>query len=436
LWADNHNESGIAAIKAAEATMDAPNTINARLASRRKVRNRVDPIYIFLDRLVFQRLFQPPKRSVQRQFEQVAAAEIDFLVENLNKHRIILWLNIILTGYLAAYGLDAILKHGDPAVVVTGLLAPAMITGGAWYAVSFGGIPEKFINSALVLTFCMFLAFTLSMTLLISLLCKLTPWPIGAFFLIPMYGGLYIASVLYDNLDGLKIGLDTALLKFSRAALNYYQKHGLVSRKDVEADEFEDPTLATSEEIALFTHHMKMLETNLAQLDRERTLQVANHLIASSTDILFSIVNLSLPKGSKVDRGEEEYAHYVRDALDMNQDEVDTATIRYLEMAIDALKVVMGPQSESHLESARSDLKSFVKLQKRAQEERARERTSKATSQQEEQAKQAAKDRAAAYQKLADHLFSQVFKKLLSLINAHKDIIYKGFRQARSYGNE
>ena len=102
-----------------------------------------------------------------------------------------------------------------------------------------------------------------------------------------MYAGLYVSSILYDNLDGLKIGLDTALLKFSRAALNYYQKHGLVTRHDATVDAFEDDTRsATSEEIALFTHYLEMLDNNVTQLAKERTLQVANHLIASSTNIL------------------------------------------------------------------------------------------------------------------------------------------------------
>jgi hypothetical protein len=352
------------------------------------------------------------------EFEQITTADADFLVENLNKHRLILWLNIILAGYLVAYGLDAILRSGDQAIVVTGLLAPAMITGGAWYAVSFGGIPEKFISSALVLTFCMFLAFTLSMTLLIALLCKLTPWPIGVFFLVPMYAGLYVSSILYDNLDGLKIGLDTALLKFSRAALNYYQKHGLVIRSNVEADEFEDTTSSpTSEEIALFNHYLNMLANNLAQLERERTLEVANHLIASSTDILFKIVNLSLPRERKVDEGED-FKGYIDNAINMDQVAVDSATIRYLGMAIEALKIAMGPEAESELEKAKSDLRGYVKIQERVRQDKGTE-----------------KERD-SYQKLADLLFSQVFRTLLSLINAHKDALYKGFRQARSDANE
>lgn len=383
-----------------------------RLDSRRQFVNRIDPIYILLDRLIFEPLFRPPKRSIPGEFEQLTAADIDFLIENLKKHRRVLWLNLALVVYLAFYGLNAILKHGDPAVVVTGLLAPAMITGGAWYAVSFGGIPEKFINSAFVLTFCMFLSFTLSMTLLVALLCKLTPWPIGIFFLVPAYAGLYIASILYDNLDGLKIGLDTALLKFSRAALNYYQKYGYVTRRETETDAFEDTSLAAnSDEISLFTHYMTMLENNLTQLDSERTLQVANHLIASSTEILFNVVDLAL-HGSKIDRGEG-FAEYVKNALDSDQDVVDTQTIHYLGLAIDALKIAMGPASLGELMDARSTLAEFGAMQDRAK-------------------KKIGEENSEAQQKFADHLFSQVFQKLLSLMNAHKFALFQ--RRSRRTG--
>src|SRR5262245_23935682 len=94
-------------------------TLGVRLTSRRKFFNRYDPIYRFLDQIVFRDLFQPPKRSVEGAFEQITAADADFLVENLNKHRLVLWLNIILAAYLLLSGLNAILKSGDQAVVVT-----------------------------------------------------------------------------------------------------------------------------------------------------------------------------------------------------------------------------------------------------------------------------------------------------------------------------
>src|SRR4051812_48484592 len=101
--------------------MTASTVLSARLVSRHKLQNRFDPIYQLLDRIVFKGLFQPPKRSVEGAFEQITAADADFLVENLRKHRLVLWLNVILAVYLTSSGLTAILKSGDAAVVVTGL---------------------------------------------------------------------------------------------------------------------------------------------------------------------------------------------------------------------------------------------------------------------------------------------------------------------------
>lgn len=369
-----------------------------RLESRKRILNRFDPLYLFLDLVVFDRLFRPPKRNVRGEFEELATADVDFLAENLSKHRIVLWLNALLILYLCPHGIKTILQHGDPGIVVTGLLAPAMITGGAWYAVSFGGIPEKFINVALVLTSLMFLSFTFSMTLLITLLCRLTPWPVGAFILVPIYVTLYLASVLYDNLDGLKIGLDTALLKFSRATLNYYQKHGFVTRRETEADVFEEGAAAQSNEIALFTHFLNMLERNLQQLDRGQMLPVANHLIASSIDIFFNIVDLSLPPTAKFDRGTE-FPSYIKDASQMTQADVDSLTIRYLGLIIEAFSTIPGLEQSGQLSAAKATLKEFTALRG-----------------------------SVVNQTLADHLFSHVFQQLFSLMSTHRLILFQGRR--------
>lgn len=253
---------------------------NIRIISRKKWINRIDPVYILLDRVLFKKLFQPPKPKKGNGFEKLEIAEIDFLTENLKKHRIILWINIIVTIYLTFYGIDIILEYGNTSIVVTGLLAPAMITGTAWFSVSFGGIPEKFISIAFTLTLIMFLSFTLSMTLLTCLLIKITPITISVLIIIPIYLSLYISSMLFDNVDGLKIGLDSALLKFSKATINYYQKQGLITNEEIQKETYGKNTLFDSDTIALFIYYINNLERNINQLDENRTLHVANHSIS------------------------------------------------------------------------------------------------------------------------------------------------------------
>ena len=379
--------------------------LEARSLARRS--NRLDPVYLFLDVVVFERLFRPLKRNDPGSYEQLTLADIDFLIENLKKHRLILWINLLLTVYLSAGGLDAIFRSGDQGIVVTGLLAPAVITGAAWYAVSFGGIPEKFIGTALILTTLMFLSFSLSMTLLTALLCKLTPWPVGLFILIPVYAALYIASLLYDNLDGLKIGLDSTLLKFSRASLAYYQKHGYVIGSETGSDVYE----GAEAYVPTFTHYLTMLDKNLAQLsDREQPLPVANNLIAAATDLLFSIINMALPEGAQVDVGNRDiYNRYLKEAPGLSQDEVDSATIHYLEVSIHAVEGILGPVAATQLKDVRANLIEFEALRLGWKQAQPDDNDSKMKEKQQ----------------LADHLFVQAFQQLLSLVSAHRHILFR-----------
>ncbi|HSS47393.1 MAG TPA: hypothetical protein VLX28_00470, partial [Thermoanaerobaculia bacterium] len=278
----------------------------------------------------------------------------------------------------------------------------AVITGGAWYNLTFGGISEKFLGTAMRLTYWMFLAFSLSMTLLVILLCYLTPWPLRV-VLVAVYGGLYIASILYDNVDGLKIGLDTTMLRFSRASLNYYQKHGLLTR-----DETLSETSAPPDQTALFGHYLAMIENNLKQLEEPRDLEVANHLIASSLDQLFKISEFLLPGEKMVDRGGE-YESFVKTAYSMPQEEVDQRTIFYLELIIKTLRARLRGRAAVELDAAESTLEEFKRIRAGAS---------------------VGEGQASAYQpgipqSLADHLFIQVFHQLVSLIKAHRSLFFR-----------
>lgn len=375
---------------------------SARELSRRNWLNRIDPVYVLLDRVVFARLFEPRKAGNPTEFEKLENADIDFLVENLRKHRLVLWLNVLLATYLKVHGLSAIAAVGDSGVVVSGLLAPAMVTGAAWYTVSFGGIPEKFVSTALVLTFWMFLAFSLSMTLLTALLCSLTPWPVGAFVLCPIYAGLYVSSMLYDNMDGLKIGLDSTLLKFSRASLNYYQKHGFITREETHAEVYEGNVEGSQLNIAIFTHYITMLERSLGLLEAGKKPQVANQLIVSSLDYVFSIIRIYSPEPDrKLDKA---YRIFLRDAHSKSVDDVNKQATEYLEKALEWLE----PEERlpaRELDNARVALAQFKAMQ-------------------EQQDTWVAKGKdpqmGPLSQELADYLFVQVFQLLLSLMKANR----------------
>lgn len=182
-----------------------------------KMTDRIDPVF-WLVKFINKPFFD----------SNLIAWEYDFVIKNVRKHRKIVWANIIIIPFIW-YGLNLI-KSGDVSAeistIIVALLAPAMVTGAAWFAISFGGIPSKLLDTAMHITFWMFLSFTLSMTIMTVAMIHITH-PVFWIGFIVIEVGVIISSMLYDNADGLKIGLDDTMLKHSRAALAYYKKMGI-----------------------------------------------------------------------------------------------------------------------------------------------------------------------------------------------------------------
>jgi hypothetical protein len=151
--------------------------------------------------------------------------ELQFVQDNIQKHRKALWLNA-LASVLVFFALRDT-PHDAIGTVINATLAPAMIFGGAWFAVSFGGVPKKLINIAMSTTLWMFIAFLVSLSAMFIAVGFVT-----SPFLWPVLGLIYAAGVMaciqYDTADGLKSGLDEAMLNHSRAALLWYStKQGI-----------------------------------------------------------------------------------------------------------------------------------------------------------------------------------------------------------------
>lgn len=174
---------------------------------------KIDPFYWFL-------------RGILGKFlkSELKNEEVQFVHSNINKHRKVLWTNFvcIILVFLALRET----KPSDAGTLITCLIAPVMVTGGAWFAVSFGGIPQKLVSVAMTITLWMFLAFTVSLSTMFLAVCYILPfysWPVLAL----VYIGIIISCILYDTCDGLKAGLDEAQFKHSRAALLFYKKDGI-----------------------------------------------------------------------------------------------------------------------------------------------------------------------------------------------------------------
>ncbi len=142
--------------------------------------------------------------------------EYAFVELNLRKHRAALWVNV-----LASVFVFLSLRQTPPAVigvVITSLFAPVMVLGGAWFAISFGGVPKRLINTAMITTLLMFIAFSVSLSaMFIAVGCVVSPylWPVLAL----IYACALASCIQYDTADGLKAGLDEARYRTSLAAL-------------------------------------------------------------------------------------------------------------------------------------------------------------------------------------------------------------------------
>lgn len=169
-----------------------------------------DPFYwylMFSHRRLFKAELKPEERS--------------FINKNINKHRLIQRINL-LWAILIFFALQLV-SDQQMSVVITALIAPVMIMGTAWFAVSFWAIPARLIDFSMEITFWLYLAFKLSLTtmfLSIGIISPVILWPV----LILIYVAVDFSCAQYDTSDWLKAWLDEALLKHSRAALLYYKE--------------------------------------------------------------------------------------------------------------------------------------------------------------------------------------------------------------------
>src|SRR3990167_9864584 len=157
---------------------------------RRKTMRRIDPFYFLLRYSVLRGLF----------LAKLTPDERAFVDDNLNKHRKAWWIAALCTFPLVSgiWGLDQAARIG----LLTGLLGPVVVLGGAWFAVSFGGVPVKLLAVAMTITFWMYVAFkTAFVTMYLALLSvtPFTPWPVLPIILV----GTFWACEQYDTTDGL-----------------------------------------------------------------------------------------------------------------------------------------------------------------------------------------------------------------------------------------
>jgi hypothetical protein len=106
--------------------------------------------------------------------------------------------------------------------VITSLLGVLFISGAAWFAITFGAIPLRFADFAIDITAFLFASFALSMGAVFAAAIIAVPY-LSPILFIAFYS-LYNASVKYDIVDALKIGIDDAVLKHAKVGRIYFTR--------------------------------------------------------------------------------------------------------------------------------------------------------------------------------------------------------------------
>ncbi len=167
--------------------------------------------------------------------KQIEKFEREFVDDNITKHVTVNWLTLACT-CAVVYALRGSTKEAADSMILS-LIGVVTVMGSAWFAISFGAVPLKFIDVSMTITRSMYLAFKVSFVATMIAVAHAVPSPA----LWPVFVLLYVAadaaSMLYDTSDGLRAGLDNEMLEFAksgqivnRAWISWYEKYGEAPR--------------------------------------------------------------------------------------------------------------------------------------------------------------------------------------------------------------
>lgn len=117
--------------------------------------------------------------------------------------------------------------------VISALFGVLFISGAAWYAISFGAIPIRFMEFAVSITTYLFASLAVSMSAVFIAASIAVPLLSPVLFIV--FFALYAASVKFDIVDALKLGIDETIYLNAKADRVYYLRELSKTRKRVKS---------------------------------------------------------------------------------------------------------------------------------------------------------------------------------------------------------
>ena len=178
------------------------------------------PVYwLFFRVFLFREEYKKLDKAVNDK-EEGAQDTLADVETNTWKHVAVLYL--IILEVITTFS-DITILGQDSQLVLLGIIAAIVVgiattMGVAWYVISFGAVPERYMDTAMRVTFWMFFAFCSSLVLMVEVAIVVS-WGISkavALWIFAIAIAAYISSILYDTMDLLKAGIDEASMKFYR----------------------------------------------------------------------------------------------------------------------------------------------------------------------------------------------------------------------------
>lgn len=174
----------------------------------------------FLDRL-YSNFFLSQLRKKELDKDQM-----ELFVLNVKKHRRIFILILFVVPYV--YFTISNFYFNQIDTVISSLFGVLLISGTAWYAVTFGAIPVKFMSFAINITAYLFTSLAVSMASVFIAASIATPLLSPVMFI--AFYTLYVASVQYDVADALKLGIDETIYQHAKVGRLYFTRE--LKKKD------------------------------------------------------------------------------------------------------------------------------------------------------------------------------------------------------------
>jgi apolipoprotein N-acyltransferase len=192
----------------------------------------VDPLYWVFRWTCYSFIFSVLKRETEN--PKGAAEMLENVMLNTLKQTTVLYVSASMLIWAMPDLRSCLANPGNAAMawgVAIGLVSAALIV---WFAVTFGAVPARFVILGIAITWLMLFGLLLGVDLVLVFSWMTLPFRL-AVIIQAMFGAMVLGALMYDTVDLLKCGVETAGYDFFRAATTWLNRNKAIEVPDAAA---------------------------------------------------------------------------------------------------------------------------------------------------------------------------------------------------------